>query len=100
MKYLFLLQGNKRELWSYSAKFLSSVETSVVGLSHIYRASADSNGRHLKKLALFLGKYHGNVDGMSEVVLRRMTNIPADGNAVSVLIPNPEDLSAGGNLIT
>lgn len=38
------------------------------------------------------------MDGMSEVVLRRMTNIPADGNAVSVLIPNPEDLSVGGNL--
>ncbi|XP_042031342.1 uncharacterized protein LOC121778114 isoform X1 [Salvia splendens] len=90
-----LLVGDKHELWSYSAKFLSSVETSVVGLSHIYRASADSNGRHLKKLALFLGKYRGNVDGMSEVVLRRMTNIPADGNAVSVLIPNPEDLSVG-----
>ncbi|XP_057791471.1 uncharacterized protein LOC131008566 [Salvia miltiorrhiza] len=90
-----LLVGDKHELWSYSAKFLSSVETSVVGLSHIYRASADSNGKHLKKLALFLGKCRANMDGMSEVVLRRMTNITADGNAVSVLIPNPEDLSVG-----
>ncbi|KAL1533248.1 hypothetical protein AAHA92_33159 [Salvia divinorum] len=90
-----LLVGNNHELWSSSAKFLSSVETSVVGLSHIYRASADSNGMHLKKLALFLGKFRANVDGMSEVVLRRITNIPADGNAVSVLISNPEDLSVG-----
>lgn len=78
---------------------MSSVEASVVGLSHIYRASADSNGEHLKKLALFLGKCHGNMDGMSEIILRRETNIPADANAVSVLIPNPEEFSMGGKIV-
>lgn len=86
--------GNGHELQG-GAKFLSSVETSVVGLSHIYRASSDSNGDHLKKLALFLGKCRENINGMSEIILRRRTNIPADGNAVSVLIPNPDDLSVG-----
>lgn len=52
----------------------------------------------MKKLASFLGKSCGNMDGMSEVILRRITSIPADGNAVSVLVPNPEDSSVGGNL--
>ncbi|KAG8379624.1 hypothetical protein BUALT_Bualt07G0108100 [Buddleja alternifolia] len=89
------LVGNRHKRESFALKFLSSVEASVVGLSHIYRASADSNGEQLKKLALFLGKCHENMDGMSEIVLRRDTNIPADKNAVSVLIPNPEDFSTG-----
>ncbi|KAK6147937.1 hypothetical protein DH2020_018849 [Rehmannia glutinosa] len=96
----FHLVGDKHKLESCGANFLSSVEASVVGISHVYRASADSNGEHLKKLALFLGKCHENMDGMSEIVLRRETNIPADGNAVSVLIPNPEDFSVGGQIIT
>ncbi|KAK6147942.1 hypothetical protein DH2020_018854 [Rehmannia glutinosa] len=91
----FHLVGDKHKLESCGGNFLSSVEASVVGISHVYRASADSNGEHLKKLALFLGKCHENMDGMSEIVLRRETNIPADGNAVSVLIPNPEDFSVG-----
>ncbi|KAL9156493.1 hypothetical protein ABFS82_09G080600 [Erythranthe guttata] len=90
-----LVGGSRHELESSGTKFLSSVEASVVGLSHIFRVSADSNGEHLKRLALFLGKCRENMDGMSEVVLRRETNIPADGNAVSVLIPNPEDFSPG-----
>ncbi|GFP84723.1 tyrosyl-dna phosphodiesterase 1 [Phtheirospermum japonicum] len=89
------LVGNNHKLESCGANFLSSVEASVVGTSHIYRVSTDYNGEHLKKLALFLEKCHENMDGMSEVVLRRDTNIPADGNAVSVLIPNPEDVSVG-----
>ncbi|KAL6584618.1 hypothetical protein OROMI_003907 [Orobanche minor] len=89
------LVGNKHKLESCGAKLLSYVEAYVVGISHIFRVSADSNGDHLKKLALFLGKCHENMDGMSEVVLRRDTNIPADMNAVSVLIPNPEDFSVG-----
>lgn len=71
----------------------------MVGLSHIYRVSMDSNGEHLKKLAMFLRKCHENMDGMSEIVLRRETNIPADRNAVSVLIPDPESFSTGGNLL-
>ncbi|GER44049.1 tyrosyl-DNA phosphodiesterase [Striga asiatica] len=87
--------GNKHKFESRGAKFLSYVEASVVGISHIYRMSADSSGEHLKKLALLLGKCHENMDGMSEIVLRRATNIAADKNAVSVLIPNREDFSVG-----
>ncbi|KAL0342219.1 UNVERIFIED_CONTAM: hypothetical protein Scaly_1884500 [Sesamum calycinum] len=93
-----LSQGRRHKLGSCGLKFLSSVEASVVGLSHIYRARADSNGEQLKKLALFLGKCHENMDGMSEIILRRDANIPADGNAVSVLIPNPEDSSVGDSV--
>ncbi|MCD7458160.1 hypothetical protein HAX54_037425 [Datura stramonium] len=36
-----------------------------------------------------------DVYGMSEVILKRDSNIPADANAVSILVPNPEDLSLG-----
>ncbi|KAL2242797.1 UNVERIFIED_CONTAM: putative tyrosyl-DNA phosphodiesterase [Sesamum indicum] len=92
------LLGRRHKLGSCGLKFLSSVEASVVGLSHIYRARADSNGEQLKKLALFLGKRHENMDGMSEIILRRDANIPADGNAVSVLVPNPEDSSMGDSV--
>lgn len=90
-----LLVGNKQIPKSCGLKLLGSFEASVVGLSHIYRSSADSNGAQLKKLASYLGKCDEGMHGMSEVVLRRDTNIPADRNAVSVLIPNPEDTSAG-----
>lgn len=31
------------------------------------------------------------------IVLRRTKNVPADANAVSVLVPNPNELSKGGN---
>ncbi|KAL2554847.1 forkhead-associated domain-containing protein/FHA domain-containing protein [Forsythia ovata] len=90
-----LLAGNKHIPESCGLKLLGSLEASVVGLSHIYRASADSKGAQLKKLASFLGKCDEDLHGMSEIVLRRDTNIPADRNAVSVLIPNPEDFSTG-----
>ena len=83
---------------SRSVKLLGSVEASVVGLSHLFRTSTDSKGMQLKKLASFLGKCHENAFGMSEIILMRNTNIPADTNAVSVLIPNPEDVSEGGKL--
>ncbi|XP_028088261.1 uncharacterized protein LOC114288846 [Camellia sinensis] len=80
---------------SYGVKVLGSIETSVVGLSHLFRTSADTNGSQLKKLASFLGKCYENANGMLEIVLRRNTNIPADANAVSILIPNPEEFSKG-----
>ncbi|KAK2976624.1 hypothetical protein RJ640_021426 [Escallonia rubra] len=76
-------------------KLVGSVEASVVGLSHLFRTSADSNGLQLKKLAAFLGKCHENAHGMSEVILKRNTNIAADVNAISVLIPNPEESRSG-----
>ncbi|XP_073040041.1 uncharacterized protein [Primulina eburnea] len=90
-----LLVGDNCKTESGGAKLLTSVEASVVGMSYIYHASADSNGARLRKLASFLSKCDENLDGMSEIVLKRDTNIPADRNAVSVFIPNPEDSSLG-----
>lgn len=81
-------------------KLLGSIEASVVGLSHLFRASADSSGSQLKRLAVFLGKCHENAYGMSEIVLRRNLNIPADANAVAVLIPNPDETNEGGKFGT
>ncbi|KAM7273264.1 hypothetical protein ACFE04_027928 [Oxalis oulophora] len=75
-------------------KFHGSVEASVVGLSHIFNKS-DSNGVQLKKLAAFLRKSHKNTIGLLEVVLRRDSNVPADANAVSVLVSNPDEFSEG-----
>ncbi|KAJ8536135.1 hypothetical protein K7X08_034536 [Anisodus acutangulus] len=73
-------------------KSVGSVEASVAGLSHLFRTSVDLSGARLKKLATYLGNCG---DGMSEVILKRDSNIPADANAVSILIPNPENLSLG-----
>lgn len=74
---------------------LGSVEASVVGLSHLFRTATDSNGVQLKKLAAYLGKFSGNVCGMTKVVLRREKNIPSDPNAVSVVVPNPVNPKGG-----
>ncbi|CAK9186870.1 unnamed protein product [Ilex paraguariensis] len=88
-------QVSPRMQQSHVVQLLGSVEASVVGLGHLFRPSADSNGAQLKKLAAFLGKCHGNAYGMLEIILRRNTNIPADVNAVSILIPNPEEFTEG-----
>lgn len=72
----------------------------MVGLSHLFRTAADYNGAQIKKLAAFLGNSYEDANGMMEIVLRRNMNVPADVNAVSVLVPNPDVLSDGGkNLI-
>ncbi|XP_021286503.1 uncharacterized protein LOC110418179 isoform X2 [Herrania umbratica] len=88
-----ILKSNQFSTSSFDVKFLGLVEASVVGLSHLFRTAADTNAALLKKLALFLGKTCENEYGMLDVVLRRNTNIPADENAVSVLVPNPDELS-------
>ncbi|MCL7046621.1 hypothetical protein MKW94_028766 [Papaver nudicaule] len=88
-------QAEHRSSWSISTKFLGSVEASVVGLKHRFHTSADSNGAQLKTLAAFLRRCRENVFGMSEVVLRRNTKIPADSNAVSVLICDLDEASEG-----
>ncbi|KAI5569659.1 hypothetical protein BDE02_12G091300 [Populus trichocarpa] len=80
---------------SSGVQFLGSVEASVVGLSHLFHTAADRNGTQLKQLAAFLGKCCENVYGMSEIVLRRNLNVPADVNAVSILVPNPDQFSEG-----
>ncbi|KAE8126206.1 hypothetical protein FH972_020945 [Carpinus fangiana] len=89
------LPANHWASCSFGVKFLGSVEASVVGLSHLFRTAADSNGAQLKKLAAFLGKSCDRAYGMSEIVLRRNKNVPADANAVSVLVPNPDKFSVG-----
>ncbi|KAL7179760.1 hypothetical protein ACSBR1_043042 [Camellia fascicularis] len=92
---MYFLPGEQCASQSYGVKVLGSIETSVVGLSHLFRTSADTKGSQLKKLASFLGKCYENANGMLEIVLRRNTNIPADANAVSILVPNPEKFSEG-----
>ncbi|KAK6250360.1 hypothetical protein QUC31_007869 [Theobroma cacao] len=94
-----ILKANQFTTSSFDAKFLGLVEASVVGLSHLFRTAADTNAALLKKLALFLGKTCENAYGMLDVVLRRNTNIPADENAVSVLVPNPDELSGRADII-
>lgn len=69
---------------------------SVVGLSHLFRTVADSNSARLKTLAVFLRKSCRKANGWLEIVLRRNSSVPADKNAVSVLIPNPDQTSEGG----
>ncbi|OMO52316.1 hypothetical protein COLO4_37288 [Corchorus olitorius] len=90
------LKVNQFRPTSLDSKLLGLVEASVVGLSHLFRTAADTNGARLKKLALFIGKTCDNEYGMLYVVLRRNKNIPADENAVSVLVPNPDELSGEG----
>ncbi|GFZ17281.1 forkhead-associated domain-containing protein [Actinidia rufa] len=93
---VYFLPGKQRASGSQGVKVLGSVETSVVGLSHLFHTSADANGAQIKKLASFIGLCHENANGMREVVLKRNINIPADVNAVSILVPNPEEFSDGG----
>ncbi|KNA08650.1 hypothetical protein SOVF_160720 [Spinacia oleracea] len=78
-----------------SEMLLGSVESCVVGLSYIFRTSADSNGIQLKKLASYLGKSSEKGSGVSEILLRREKNVPSDSNAVSVVVPNFTELSKG-----
>lgn len=76
---------------SSDLKFLGSVEASVVGLSHLFHKAADSNGAQLRKLASFLGKSSESAYGFAKVVLKRNKSIPADENAVSILVPRPNE---------
>lgn len=78
-------------------KFLGSVEASVVGLSYLFHNATDTNGAKLKKLALFLRKSCENSKDLS-IGLTRNTNIPADANAVSIHVSNPNEFSEGGKI--
>jgi len=80
----------------FSEEFLGSVEASVVGLSYLFRSANDSTGAQLKRLASYIRRTRENSLGMLELVLRRNTNVPADPNAVRVLVPNPDDDSRDG----
>ncbi|KAK9278228.1 hypothetical protein L1049_027790 [Liquidambar formosana] len=92
---MHLLLASQCAPWSFGSKFLGSVEASVVGISHLFRNAADSKGTQLKKLAAFLAKCSQKAYGLSEIALRRNTNVPADMNAVSVVVPNPDEFSEG-----
>ncbi|XP_028766135.1 uncharacterized protein LOC114724031 isoform X1 [Neltuma alba] len=80
---------------SQSSPSLGSVVASVVGIRHLYQTAADSKGARLKTLANFLGNSCRSSHGKLEIVLRRNTNIPADANAVSVLVPDPDRTFSG-----
>lgn len=80
----------------FNEEFLGSVEASVVGLSYLFRSTSDSTGAQLKRLASYISRTRENSLGMLELVMRRNTNVPADVNAVSVLVPNPDDDSRDG----
>ncbi|XP_078154875.1 forkhead-associated domain-containing protein / FHA domain-containing protein isoform X3 [Carex rostrata] len=77
---------------------LGCVHTSVVGLNHRFGASVDSNAGQFKMLAKILGKCVVNSSGTVEVILKRNTNIPADANAVSVIMKD-RDGDFGGDSI-
>ncbi|URE48254.1 Tyrosyl-DNA phosphodiesterase [Musa troglodytarum] len=79
--------------------FLGSVQATVVGLSHRFHASPDPNGGQLKVLASLLGKCQENTSGMVEVLLKRATNIPADANAVSVVVAADLDKFSEGDSV-
>ncbi|GAB2257602.1 hypothetical protein Droror1_Dr00013762 [Drosera rotundifolia] len=78
---------------SSGGRFLGSVQASVVGVRHLFRTRTDTKGAQLRKLAAFLGTPSHNVCRMSEVVLRRNKNVPADSNAVTVLVPSLKNSS-------
>ncbi|XP_010942389.1 uncharacterized protein [Elaeis guineensis] len=80
---------------SVARNFLGCVQASVVGLSHRFRAATDSNCAQVKILASLLGKCRENTSGTIEVLLKRNMNIPADANAVSVLVADLDELSEG-----
>ncbi|KAF7834080.1 tyrosyl-DNA phosphodiesterase [Senna tora] len=89
------LPSSHANQYSFGVKFLGSVVSSVVGISHLFHTAADSNGARLKTLAAFLGKSCKMAYGRLEIVLRRNPDVPADANAVSVLVPDPDRKLSG-----
>ncbi|XP_030553692.1 uncharacterized protein LOC115757546 isoform X2 [Rhodamnia argentea] len=89
------LSDNQSASCFVSPKHVAMVKASIAGVSHLLHAVADSDGATLRKLASFLSKSHTNESGMLETTLRRETNIPADYNAVSILVRNPNNLFKG-----
>ncbi|KAJ0233830.1 Forkhead-associated domain-containing protein / FHA domain-containing protein [Hirschfeldia incana] len=85
------LTESVRSSTCFNEEFLGSVEASVVGLSYLFRSTSDSTGAQLKRLASYISRTRENSLGMLELVMRRNTNVPADLNAVSVFVPNPDD---------
>ncbi|RCV33451.1 hypothetical protein SETIT_7G084500v2 [Setaria italica] len=82
---------------SANRTFVGSVQTSVVGLSHRFHMPSNA-GSQLRALSAFLGKCRENMHGTTEVILKRNTNIPADANAVSVLVADLHNFSEEGSV--
>nr|GEY21781.1 forkhead-associated domain-containing protein / FHA domain-containing protein [Tanacetum cinerariifolium] len=91
-----LLTGDCCTLRPLRRMLLGSADASVVGISYLYRTSADSNGALLKRLAGVLGNIYANASGLLEVILRRNVNIAADVNAVSIAIAESQESPGGG----
>lgn len=90
------MEANNCTFGSLGEKFVGSVVSSVVGMSHLFRTEADSKGTRLKMLATSLGKSCKIASGRLEIVLRRNPDVPADANAVSVLVPDHDGTPFGG----
>lgn len=69
-----------------ASKYLGVVGTTVVGISYRFCAAADPKGLRVNSLARLLNDVGTDEDGMVVVLLKRAKNIPADPNAVSVLM--------------
>ncbi|KAG6503123.1 hypothetical protein ZIOFF_035413 [Zingiber officinale] len=69
-----------------AGNLLGSVQTTVVGLHYRFHTSFDPNGGQLKFLASLLRRCSESTSGTVEVLLKRITNIKADDNAVSIVV--------------
>lgn len=93
-----MLQAKQNEQCKTSARnLLGSVQTTVVGLHYRFHASFDPNGGQLKFLASLLSRCSESTSGTVEVLLKRITNIQADDNAVSIVVAaDLDELCEGG----
>ncbi|KAH9568666.1 hypothetical protein CY35_03G088000 [Sphagnum magellanicum] len=71
---------------SLPRKLLGIVSSTVVGITFRFCAAADPNGSRVRALAKLLNSIDPDEDGMIVVLLRRAKNVPADCNAVSVVV--------------
>jgi hypothetical protein len=71
---------------SLPRKLLGMVSSTVVGITFRFCAAADPNGSRVRALAKLLNSIDPDEDGMIVVLLRRAKNVPADCNAVSVVV--------------
>jgi hypothetical protein len=80
----FSMQGTSSH--SLPRKLLGIVSSTVVGITFRFCAAADPNGSRVRALAKLLNSIDPDEDGMIVVLLRRAKNVPADCNAVSVVV--------------
>nr|XP_028963423.1 uncharacterized protein LOC114826828 [Malus domestica] len=66
------------------------VSAFICDVSYLFCNAKDSNGAKLKKLASFLRKSCEHAKPLS-IVLTRNTNVPAEANAVNILVPDSNE---------